>query len=1199
MSTKTQVHPNFRKHLLALAVSAVLAPNGAWAIDLAQSPPGTTEPYVAPNVIISIDDSGSMNYQITNSNTGNNVTAPNADGSWDPKAKRINVLKYALTQTFNDTTLLPDRKIRLAWQAMWNNGNSPGVGSYGANSVDSATKGVNSMDYLAGTATTAGHRKDFLDFVSKLTPSNGTPSHQMFRSADHYMRRALSSNGPWSSNPGGSDAASTTYLGCRRNYQIFFTDGRWNGTVSGGSQDDNTTNITLPDGTVYGSTSAASRPNTQLYSDPYANMLADWAFYSWSTPLQTSGLTGAPQPNADYRKAPATETFGTDSAGKPATLSRYWNPRYDPATWPHLVTYTIGISNDGTTWPNLPGSAIIAPTQKVPFGYDNSFLNLVTGTQKWPDLANTGYVDSQNNDRALDLWHAALNGRGHFYAVMSAADLETAFRDIIGTINTQTDPDMTSTATSGSNNMVNQVGKYTGAYEPSNAWKGYITADVVKKDGTTAPDPNWAGQTTADKLDDPSFNVANRVVWSWSDTWTGTAPKGGVSFKWASDETYLSTAQKALIGLDPSATGVTVATNGQNRVNYVRGDHSLEGVDPSGYTSAKPFRQRKSREGDIVDSVVWYTGAPASNYSLTGYASFTTAQAARPAMLYVGGNDGMLHGFAALDGTEKLAYVPRGVISNLPLLTDPTYNSNHRYFVDGSPMTGDVGLRTTPTAPDASTDTVDWHTMLVGTLGAGGKGYFVLDVTDPASSFIESNAKQLVTLDRTRGSSEVAPNCAAMSGVQQTACLQTVAEDKDIGNITVQPVLDDTNPMRTTQITRLNNNRWAAVLGNGYNSANQRPVLLIQYLDGNKELLRIPATTDATGTGNAADNGLSAPRLVDINGDGIPDVAYAGDNLGNMWKFDLTNISDTNWGVAFGGQPLFTARGPASLGSTSRLNIQPITAAPTVRTNDRTMTVGTGPSAKTVAVGGMMVAFGTGRNTAQSDQNSVQVQTLYSVLDNTHYNIVSTTLGQRLAVNPGAGTCTPVPAANCVPAPTALGVGVTNAKLAAQTITELSGGAFGTVDVSSTTNDLNKGTWANFNGWYLDFPAVGERLLKPMQFYDGSNILAVYSQVPAKGSNVDPTVESCQSTSVDEERQFRTLVNIMDGKRPTVQLVDMNGDGLYNAADANVSRVQVSKGSHTMITQRNSVMDIDSKNQKELLARMPEQSLRPSWRQVK
>jgi len=179
----------------------------------------------------------------------------------------------------------------------------------------------------------------------------------------------------------------------------------------------------------------------------------------------------------------------------------------------------------------------------------------------------------------------------------------------------------------------------------------------------------------------------------------------------------------------------------------------------------------------------------------------------------------------------------------------------------------------------------------------------------------------------------------------------------------------------------------------------------------------------------------------------------------------------------------------------------------------------------------------------------------------------------------------------------ALGDGVATAKLAQQKITELAGGNFATVDV---VDELKQSTWKDYNGWYLDLPAVGERLLKPMEFYDGSNILVVYSQVPAKGSNVDPNVESCESVAVDGERQYRTLINIMDGKRPSVQIVDMNGDGIYNlTTDQGVSRAAVSKGSHNLITKGNRIVDIDTKNVKTALARMPEQTLRPSWRQVK
>jgi len=314
---------------------------------------------------------------------------------------------------------------------------------------------------------------------------------------------------------------------------------------------------------------------------------------------------------------------------------------------------------------------------------------------------------------------------------------------------------------------------------------------------------------------------------------------------------------------------------------------------------------------------------------------------------------------------------------------------------------------------------------------------------------------------------------------------------------------------------------------------------------------------------------------VDINGDGLADVVYAGDNLGNLWKFDLTSYNPSDWKVAFGGNPLFTAVGPAALNG-PRSKVQPIFAAPTVRANDRQMVIGSGPSAKTLNVGGMMVAFGTGRNVTKDDPSNVDVQTLYSVLDSTRYRVVTTPLGKRV---------------------------------------EIDGGTYGAI---KEVDVLNKNTWANWNGWYLDLPSVGERLLKPFDFYDASNLLTVWSQVPAKGSDVDPNVESCESTSVDAERQYRTFVNVMDGKAPSVAIVDKNKDGQYTmgtlaspGADAivvsnasgdslvSISRAKVSKGPHSIIKKDKSEnADIDAKNNKENLAAMPEETLRPSWRQI-
>ncbi|MGB6114466.1 MAG: PilC/PilY family type IV pilus protein, partial [Comamonas sp.] len=735
----------------------------------------------------------------------------------------------------------------------------------------------------------------------------------------------------------------------------------------------------------------------------------------------------------------------------------------------------------------------------------------------------------------------------------------------------------------------NNAGIFASVYSPKNAWSGYITATRAVEPEEyacpTADDPDkkcirfpdtiagWEGKTSADRLD-ALTSVDGRLILSWSDE-----TSKGIPFKWASTGSYSTAQKKVLLGINAGDTITTALdTQGQNIVNYIRGDRSLEGTTPD-----KPLRVRFSREGDIVNSEIWYTGGPISNYG-DNYSAFVTAQKDRTPILYVGGNDGMLHGFSALDGNELIAYVPRGVVGNLKALTDKDYQ--HQYYVDGSPMTGDV--------LDGST----WKTMLVGTLGAGGKGYFLMNVTNPAS--FSTDASDLVVLDRSRGNAEPAPNCGALSGAEQAACNAAVAENKDIGNITAKPGRNPANLQEATQITRLNNGRWAVVMGNGYNSTNQRPVLLVQYLDGDLSLKRIQATTDATGSGNAADNGLASPALIDLDGDGKTDVVYAGDNLGNLWKFDLTSANDSDWAVAFGNnKPLFTARGPATLGATTRDQVQPITAPPIVRANDRMMTVGTGASAKTVPIGGVMVAFGTGRNLTANDRRTditQPVQTLYSVLDNTRYR---TKAGQTyLEVHPGTGDCGSNP--TCVPTPAPVGTIANDGKpLAQQSITTVDGD-FSTV---TATKELKKETWKDYKGWYLDLPYSGERLLKPMQFFDGSNILAVYTETPngTKNSESDNINESCVPVKVDTSAgsQFRTLINIMDGKRPSIPLVDYNGDGVYNADDKNVARAAVKTGTPLLITKPNNIVDLTGGGGgKDTLARMPEQSTRPSWRQL-
>ncbi|QKV53978.1 pilus assembly protein [Comamonas antarctica] len=1126
--------------LVAAAGLLPATPAQAAQYSLVQYPAGTASREPAPNVIVSVDDSGSMG------------------------TSGINTLKAALRQTFSSENVA-DGLIRLSWQSMNSSCNTIPLNT---------TACKNSLKILQGT-----HRSNFLSWVETLTPSGGTPSHRMVRNAGDYLKRTdLGVNSPWAADPGTREAP---VISCRRSYHIFMTDGAWNSGTSNTSQHvdadrdlaayqainnignlDNT-RTTLGDGvTVYDPTAATSR----LYKDDWGfnttvtyervcqllifcqdvarttyglNTLSDLAFHYWATDLQP-GIANEIRP---LIKKSGDETFtsGSGSSLRTTTLPQFWNPRNNPATWQHMTTYTIGFGSGASAWtgsPTFDGDT-----------YAGELNRLITGDIAWPTplcgtgntgLGNnacdgsTGYsATAKDNNRRIELWHAALNGRGKFTPAPTADDLTRAFQEIVGTIVEDTSTPVTSFTSASSSVTRTGTSQYSSGYNAA-GWTGYVRSDTLAQDSAAAtPNPGWGlktntgtGLTTADKLDALSASdIANRLILTTATATLTNAAEAPVAFSFAN----LGTTQKAALKQTVLESDTTTAA----RVNYLRGDRSLE--------SGGTVRTRNSRQGDIVNSALWYVGAPVSNYSFDNYRVFAAAQAARLPMVYVGGNDGMLHGFSAVNGAERIAYVPKGVIANLKDLASTSYT--HRYYVDGSPFSGDVNL--------GNSSTPNWRTLLVGTLGAGGRGYFVLDITNPgstatgstaiASNFAASNAASLVLMDKTAAPGDTAVGDAA-----------------DIGHVFAAPIVDDNNPQKSSQIVRLNNNRWAVVMGNGYNSANERPVLLLQYLDGARELKTLVAANSGT---NATSNGLSAPRLVDIDGNGTPDVVYAGDLRGNLWKFDIGAADAAAWNVAFSGRPFYTAVYTSGNASSA----QPITAAPIVRANDRGAT-------------GLMVAFGTGRNITEGDRTDVSVQSIYSLLDSTVYRIVS----GRVAVDTTNGQPQPI------------GTGLGSLQQQTVSLTAIAGTDRTFYTVSQNTVAFT-GSSAR-KGWYLNLPEAGERLLGEMSFFDGSNILEVLTEVPGSGSSV--LEESCSPAST-LPRRFRTFLNIMDGRKPTVQLIDTNGDGVYSiTGDSGASRMTASI-KESKVSNRSQEIRTGSDGVVDRFAKMPEQPLRPSWRQLR
>ena len=397
-------------------------------------------------------------------------------------------------------------------------------------------------------------------------------------------------------------------------------------------------------------------------------------------------------------------------------------------------------------------------------------------------------------------------------------------------------------------------------------------------------------------------------------------------------------------------------------LNYLRGDQSNEGV----------LRTRNTLLGDIVNSDPWFVGRASYGYGILPgiegeeYTNFINSSAIidRTPMLYVGANDGMLHAFHAgkLEdggGVEQFAYVPKSIYSNLASLADPNYT--HKYFVDGAPRASDVYI-------DVGNGGPEWRTILVGSVGAGGRGIYALDVTDP-DNFDQDNVLWEYSYD--------AADCALASPIDPDRC--------EVGELIGQP-----------SIVRLNNGRWGVVFGNGYNSDSRSASLFIidaetgdlirryRTVSSNEEsglLAGLTPTTIATRYDANYSNGMATPIVIDYDGDRIADRIYAGDLYGNLWRVDIrdndvANTDDSSdwvfpWTTTHAGsggpagrtipQPLFTAVDRDGL-------VQPITGKPQVGRTD----------------GGYMVFFGTGKYFSNDDNiipADPQVQSFYGIKD--------------------------------------------------------------------------------------------------------------------------------------------------------------------------------------------------------------------------
>lgn len=800
----------------------------------------------------------------------------------------------------------------------------------------------------------------------------------------------------------------------------------------------------------------ASAPITQKCQQNFAIAFTD----GYSTVDTSSGVGNADGASGTYS---GTNPYKDDYSNTIADIAMYY---YKTNLRPDLPSGHVPTTADDTNQNlHMVTFAVTLGVKGHIYGVThNSIAAAFSSTPVWQNP--TTARDPMQVD---DLYHAAINGRGDLLNATTPSDIQTKMEEALGTIGNRTG---SSSAVAANSVALNTSSAVYQARFISGEWTGDLQIREINTDGTVS-----AGLIASAK------SVLAAQNWDTGRAILARNDSQGIPFRWiTSGANALTAALMSNLNTNPA----TSAADGQGeaRLWWLRGNASNEG------STSTSFRERNGYKlGDIVNSDPIFVGGPPymPETETALHSTFRSAYINRRKMVYVGANDGMLHGFDAATAQEKIAYVPSMVFENLNKLTDTSYD--HRYYVDGSPASGDAY----DTFAYGCASVACWRTLVVSGLAAGGKGLFALDVTDP-----DGNADTTTYgLPSTSGLAFIEGNAANIAlwewdGTAANASAKGY-NTRDLGYIYGKPT-----------ITRMQDGEWAVVFGNGYNSDSQRAVLyIVRARDG--VVIKSIDFSQADSTGN----GLSTPIVADVDGDNKADYIYAGDLLGNLWKADIDQSSTSTWKTAYGTSgspdPLFVAADASNV-------LQPITSRPVV---------GRHPDGQS----GYMVYFGTGRYFVSGDQtpSPTPVNTFYGIWDK----------------NDNSGS-TPVERADLLPQTISVTTITTtddtyNVRTVTNTAMQWRTGVSGTCQSNGTGTCL---------GWRVDLrtaytDALGEMMVTN-PILTGTDVLPAVSF-----TTLIPQSDACSAGGTS----FYMLLNPQNGGPLSQAVIDINKDGVIDGND--------------------------------------------------
>ena len=582
---------------------------------------------------------------------------------------------------------------------------------------------------------------------------------------------------------------------------------------------------------------------------------------------------------------------------KNAPMPSYWG---DPATWQGIPVYVVGVGNLPTAdqyvlnWTAYHG------------GTDNP---LVTNSGTTTAVAAPGALCGAGTDPETQ------SLTGYAFMATSAADLTQALKAAIAQIK--------SGSYTRSAPVVTQQGDkvYLGFYDLP-YWKGHLQAFNVS--------PTTGLVDFSSSLFDAGTNMApggtpgTRGTVYTANVNASCAPQSGAPIAFSSSTAALTTGtcQTTLhnnIDINSSG-GAANAADAQAVINFV--------LTPTYGAVSAPYPYVGQRDpsgwklGDIYHSTPAVVGPPVENYTFDNYSSFKTANAGRTTMVYVGGNDGMLHAIDASTGVESWAYVPNAVLGKL---SDLRYD--HPYTVDGTPVVADVCTGSPCT----------WKTVLVSGLRDGGNKYFALDVTNPSAPTL----------------------------------LWETTHTK-MGNTWSRPAIGRVPSSSTGDF------KWVAFVGGGINPSSGDPkIFAIDIADGSVHYGSAGSQGNVTDYTGAKDpygitNAVMGAIKAVGKGYGVVDMVYFGDLEGKLWRLDVSDSNAAQWKLDVLYDPFDPANDSIGYGTALAPKRRPIYNSPSVAL------------VKSSIGSDYYVAFGTGSESDTSSGAGGSVQNYFFLVKDTN-----------------------------------------------------------------------------------------------------------------------------------------------------------------------------------------------------------------------